>query len=37
LERETAFVTAELGFKGLVDEDDYQRKVVFDGEMAKVD
>lgn len=27
----------ELGFKGLAEEDEEQRKIAFDGEMAKVD
>ena len=27
----------ELGFKGLVEEDEEMRKIVFDGEIGKVD
>jgi hypothetical protein len=37
LEKETGFVRDELGFKGLVEEDEEMRKIVFDGEIGKVD
>lgn len=30
-------MTAELGFKGLIEEDESNRVIVFDGEMSKVD
>lgn len=30
-------MTAELGFKGLIEEDESNRNIVFDGEMSKVD
>lgn len=37
LEKETAFMTAELGFKNLVEEEQESRNVVFDGDIAKID
>jgi len=37
LEKETTFMTAELGFKGLIEEEDEQKKIVFDGEISKVE
>lgn len=30
-------MTAQLGFKGLIEEDESNRVIVFDGEMSKVD
>ncbi len=30
-------MTAELGFKSLMEEDEDQRRIVFDGEIAKVE
>lgn len=37
MEKETTFMTAELGFKGLIEEEDEQKKIVFDGEISKVE